>query len=194
MGFNGRPPNNWNPWICSNWLTAALLVERDDERRRNSVYKIVRCLDNFLNGYYDDGGCDEGPSYWGRAGASLFDCLELLHQASGGALDAFREPLIRQIGLYICRAHIHNEWYTNFADAPARVYPNGDLVYRYGERIGDESMMGHGAFAAFYPRRGRDSRETASGGNCRRCSTWLRCARRRANRRCSATSGCPGFR
>ena len=149
MGFNGRPPNNWNPWICSNWLTAALLVERDDERRRNSVYKIIRCLDHFLNGYYDDGGCDEGPSYWGRAGASLFDCLELLHQASGGALDAFREPLIRQIGLYICRAHIHNEWYTNFADAPARVYPNGDLVYRYGERTGDESMKGHGAFAAF---------------------------------------------
>jgi hypothetical protein len=150
MGFDGRPVNNWNPWISSNWLTAALLVERDGERRRHSVYKIVRCLDNFLNGYYDDGGCDEGPSYWGRAGASLFDCLELLHQASGGALDVFREPLIRQIGLYICRAHISNEWYTNFADAPARVYPDGDLVYRYGERTGDESMMGHGAFAAFF--------------------------------------------
>jgi Heparinase II/III-like protein len=150
MGFDGRPVNNWNPWIASNWLTAALLIEADPRRRRDSVYKIVRCLDNFLNGYADDGGCDEGPSYWGRAGASLFDCLELLQQASAGALDVFHEPLIRQIGLYICRAHICNEWYTNFADAPARVYPNGDLVYRYGERTGDESMMGHGAFAAFY--------------------------------------------
>ena len=23
---NGRAPNNWNPWICSNWLNAALLL------------------------------------------------------------------------------------------------------------------------------------------------------------------------
>ena len=142
MGFTGRPPNNWNPWICSNWLTAVLLLERDEKRRQAAVSKILRCLDNFLSGYYDDGGCDEGPSYWGRAAASLFDCLELLDMG-------FQLPLVREMGLYICRAHIYNEWYTNFADAPARVYPNGDLIYRFGKRVGDETMMAHGAFAAF---------------------------------------------
>ena len=82
----------------------------------------------------DDGGCDEGPGYWGRAGASLFDCLDLLHSAPGGALDALREPLVREIGRYICRAHIAGDWYTNFADAAARVDIAGDLVYRYGKR------------------------------------------------------------
>ncbi len=149
MGFSGNPPNNWNPWISSNWLTSALLVEREEKRRQAAVSKILRCLDNFLNGYADDGGCDEGPSYWGRAGASLFDCLDLLHQATGGACDGFSFPLVHQIGLYICRAHIHNEWYTNFADAPARVYTNGDLVYRFGKRLNDSALMAHGAFAAF---------------------------------------------
>ena len=150
MGFSGRPVNNWNPWICSNWLTSALLMERDEKRRQASVYKILRCLDNFMNGYADDGGCDEGPGYWGRAGASLFDCLELLYASTGGKLTLYDVPLVREIGRYICRAHIYNEWYTNFADAPARVYPNGDLIYRYGKRVGDEKMMAHGAFAAFY--------------------------------------------
>jgi hypothetical protein len=149
MGFSGPPPNNWNPWIASNWLTSTLLMEEDEARRRAAVSKILRCLDNFLNGYADDGGCDEGPSYWGRAGASLFDCLELLHQATGGACNGFAFPLVRQIGLYICRAHIYDEWYTNFADAPARVYTNGDLVYRFGKRLGEPGMMAHGAFAAF---------------------------------------------
>lgn len=150
MGFPDRAVNNWNPWICSNWLTSALLMERDEKRRAAAVHKIVRCLDNFLNGYADDGGCDEGPGYWSRAGASLFDCLELLGRGSGGALDGLSLPLVHQIGLYICRAHIHNEWYTNFADAPARVYPAGDLVYRFGQRVDDKTMMGHGAFCAFY--------------------------------------------
>ena len=149
MGFRSRSVNNWNPWICSNWLASALLVESDEKRRQAAVHKIVRCLDNFLNGYYDDGGCDEGPGYWGRAGASLFDCLDLLHRATDGALDGFTQPLVREIGLYICRAHIHDEWYTNFADAAARVYPDGDLVYRFGERVHNQTMMAHGAYSAF---------------------------------------------
>jgi hypothetical protein len=149
MGFHGPPPNNWDPWICSNWLTTALIVEPDRKRRSDAIAKIVQCLDHFINGYADDGGCDEGPSYWGRAGASLFDCLELLHQASGGALNAFDQPLIHQIGLYICRAHIAGEWYTNFSDAPARVHIDGDLVYRFGRRLKDDTMVRHGAYAAF---------------------------------------------
>jgi hypothetical protein len=152
MGFKGGSPNNWNPWISSNWMTAALLWETDEKRRQAAVFKILRCLDNFLNGYADDGGCDEGPGYWGRAGASLFDCLDLLHEASVGALNGFTFPLVHQIGLYICRAHIHDEWYTNFADAPARVSINGDLVYRFGKRVQDEKMMAHGAFGAFLHR------------------------------------------
>ena len=141
--------NNWNPWISSNWLTAVLLVEANEPRRQAAVSKILRCLDNFLNGYADDGGCDEGPSYWGRAGASLFDSLDLLQRATNGVCDGFSFPLVHQIGLYICRAHINDDWYTNFADAPARVSVNGDLVYRFGKRLGDSLMMKHGAFAAF---------------------------------------------
>ncbi|HWE48967.1 MAG TPA: heparinase II/III family protein [Bryobacteraceae bacterium] len=149
MGFAGHSVNNWDPWICSNWLAAALLLERDEKRRAVSVYKILRCLDNFLNSYAEDGGCDEGPGYWGRAGASLFDCLDLLHAASAGRIDGFDLPLVHQIGLYICRAHVAGEWYTNFSDAPARVYTNGDLVYRFGKRLNDDTMKQHGAFAAF---------------------------------------------
>src|SRR2546429_4367751 len=45
--------------------------------RSASVYKIMRSLDNFIYVYTDDGASDEGPGYWGRAGASLFDNLEL---------------------------------------------------------------------------------------------------------------------
>jgi hypothetical protein len=149
MGFAERSVNNWDPWICSNWLASALLVEPDAERRRAAVGKILRCLDNFLDGYAEDGGCDEGPGYWGRAAASLFDCLELLHAATAGQCNGFTLPLVHEMALYICRAHISNEWYTNFGDAPARVFANGDLIYRFGKRVGDDRMMAHGAFCAF---------------------------------------------
>ncbi|HZO53778.1 MAG TPA: heparinase II/III family protein [Bryobacteraceae bacterium] len=142
-----RAVNNWNPWICSNWLTSALLFE-PAERRPRVVHKILTCLDRFLDGYAPDGGCDEGPSYWGRAGASLFECLDLLHRASAGKLDYFNLPLVQEIGRYIYRVHIDRDWYVNFADASARIRAGGDLIYRYGRRIGDRTLMAHGAYAA----------------------------------------------
>ena len=148
MGFGGRTVNNWNPWVCSNWLTCVLLLERDTERRTAAIHKIMQCLDHFLNPYPADGGCDEGPGYWSRAGGSLYDCLELLHSASEGRIDIFTEPLIGEIGRYITRAWIADRWFINFADAAARLTPEASLIYRYGKSIGDEAMTGFGALLA----------------------------------------------
>ena len=149
LGFSGtRSVNNWNPWINSNWLSSVLLIETDPQRRQAALEKIVRSLDAFLDVYHDDGGCDEGPGYWGRAGASLFDCLELLRSASGGAVDVYDMPLIREMGAYIYRAHIAGPWYLNFADASAHVRPDAVLVWRYGQRVGDGRMQEFGAWLA----------------------------------------------
>jgi hypothetical protein len=142
-----RPLNNWNPWINSNCLACALLIESNAPRRARIAYKVVRSLDRFLESYGEDGGCDEGPGYWGRAGGSLFDNLELLHSATAGAFDVYDVPKIQNIGRYIYRVNIADDWYVNFADASARVKVNGPLVLRYGQRIHDENMQQLGAWA-----------------------------------------------
>lgn len=146
---NARPPNNWNPWINSNWLASVLLLEPDEARRAQTVAKIMQSLDVFLNGYGDDGGCDEGPTYWTRAGGSLFDCLELLRSASKGAIDIYHDPLIRNMGSYIYRAHIAGDYYLNFGDAPAKAKLPGPLIFLYGERTGDKDMQAFGAYLGF---------------------------------------------
>ncbi len=81
-GEKARRPNNWNPWICSNWLMSALLLEQDEERRVSMVRKILVVIDEFLDAIPEDGGCDEGPGYWNVAAASLFDNLSILDVAS----------------------------------------------------------------------------------------------------------------
>jgi hypothetical protein len=143
-----RPVNNWNPWINSNMLACALLIEKDDQRRAQLVHKIMKSIDNFVEPYPADGGCDEGPSYWGRAGASLFDCLYLLDLASNGEIDVFDQPLIQEMGRYISRVYISDPWFINFADASAKMRVIVDIVHRYGEAIEDESMKGLAAFTA----------------------------------------------
>ena len=147
MGLNNSAPvNNWNPWINSNLLTCALLVDAEPARRAQTVYKILTSLDRFLDSYHDDGGCDEGPGYWSRAGASLFECLDLLRSASHGEVNYFDLPLVRQIGAYIYKVHIAGDWYVNFADAPAKVKPDGSLLYRYGKAAGDGDLQAFGAY------------------------------------------------
>jgi hypothetical protein len=146
MGFAGGRVNNWNPWCNASWLTCTLLVEPDADRRVASVAKIVRSLDHFLDAYADDGGCDEGPGYWGRAGATLFDCLELLHSATTGQVNVYDRPLIQNMGRYIYRVHIADDYFVNFADASAKTHPAAELVHRYGKRIGDDRLAAFGAY------------------------------------------------
>ena len=144
MGFSSRRVNNWNPWINSNWLTCVLLQE-EGERRTLAVQKILRSLDVFIETYPSDGGCDEGPGYWGRAAASLFDCLELLSLGTNDSLNVYGEPLVGEMASFIYRMHIDGEWYVNFADASARVKPSPFLVHRFGDRVGDAKMSSFGA-------------------------------------------------
>lgn len=146
MGFNGGRPNNWNPWINYNMLTSYLLVESDPEKKVAEVQKVILSLDKFLNGYPDDGGCDEGPSYWGAAGALLYESLELLYKVTNGRFDVYDNPLVQNVGKYFYKANIHAPYFLNFADADATTGGNASIVYRYGKAINDPVMYKFGAF------------------------------------------------
>lgn len=144
---NGRPPNNWNPWICSNWLNAVLLLEKDDDKRATSVHKLLDVLDEFVNPYPQDGGCDEGPSYWGAAAASLYDNIAMLNTASNDAFTyVYADEKIKNMGRFIYRAQISDRYFLNFADADPQPIMSATMIYRYGKAINDPDMMRFGAY------------------------------------------------
>lgn len=150
MGFEdrkkGKHPNNWNPWINSNVLACGLLVEKDANQRMEIVKKVLCCLDNFVVPYPSDGGCDEGPGYWDRAGGSLFDNLELMDSATKEKFNFYKNPLIKEIGRFIYRVYIANHYFVCLGDCSAKLGISYDLVYRYGKQIKDPVLQGMGAF------------------------------------------------
>jgi hypothetical protein len=149
QGLDGsREVNNWNPWTNHNMLTAILILEEDQEQKIKGVQKVVRSLDEFVNVYPDDGGCDEGPSYWGRAGASLYQSLDLLKRATGGKFDVYTNRLIQNMGTYIYKAYIEYPYFINFADADATTGSRPQIIYSYGKDISDPVMQNFGAFLA----------------------------------------------
>jgi hypothetical protein len=150
MGFAKRAgrPNNWNPWINSNVLAATLFIEPDAARRARLAHKVLRSVDAFLGPYPDDGSCDEGPAYWGRAGASLFETLEVLKSASSGRIDYFSNPVVANIGRFIYRARVADTWFVDVGDSGARVAIDRGLVFRYGKAIGDPLLSAMGSSGA----------------------------------------------
>ena len=147
MGFvKVNRVNNWNPWCNKNVLMYFLLLESDTEAHNAGILKIMRSLDAYLSLYPPDGCCDEGPMYWGAAGGGLHTCLSLLSEASSGKIDIFSEKIVQDIGRYIYKVYIHNDYYVDFADGNAHV-EIGTEVYKYGQDIDDSNMVALGAGA-----------------------------------------------
>lgn len=143
LGLHGENLNNWTPWIHANLLTASLLL---DERREDAVVTARRAtgaLDRYLDSLPADGGCDEGITYWWRAGASLFECVQVLADACGGAFGAFGLPKLRATARYPLVSHIGGNWHVNFADASPRPVGAPWLLYRFGKAIGDDEVARH---------------------------------------------------
>ncbi|MDR1789018.1 MAG: heparinase II/III-family protein [Opitutaceae bacterium] len=155
-------PNNWNPWICSNWLAAALLIERDEGRRAAHVAKVLETLDFFVNPYPADGGCDEGPGYWNVAAGSLFDCVVLLNKATGNGFQyVFEDAKIKSMARYIVSATVNKHYVVNFADAQPNAKADGGMVWRFGRATGDPTLASFGAFFYKEPGPGSSRSHTA---------------------------------
>ena len=148
-GWNRGNVNNWTPWCSYNLLTSILLIETDPARRLDGVYKSMGSVDLYINSYPADGGCNEGPSYWGAAVGHLHNYLTLLKTFTHGQIDLFGQDIIQEMGRYIYKLYIGGgDRYVNFADAPARLQQGGVKIARYGRQIGDAKMEGFGAFLA----------------------------------------------
>jgi hypothetical protein len=129
-------------------LSSVLLLEKNKDRRAKFVHQVFDVLDNYLDPYPADGGCDEGPGYWGKAAASTFDCLDLVKMATNNKFNLFDEPLVKSMGEFIFKAYIGDGYYLNFADAVSKTNHSPMLIYRYGKAVGSSKMMEMGAFLA----------------------------------------------
>ena len=140
MGI-GRGTNNWNPWICSNILWVVGVVEDDLSVREKTVTWALSYLDNFINLYAPDGGCDEGPGYWGAAGAAYMDCLEIITDLTAGKILV----LFMLIGVALQGLGVY-QFLVEFAGAGATVPISG-----FGYLLANGAIKGaqKGVFGAF---------------------------------------------
>lgn len=134
--------NNWLPWIVSNVLLTASITEGDAQVRRSVISKAQEHLNMFVSTYGDDGGCNEGASYWGASIATLFDACEIIYDMTGGNVDVFKSPFLQRACGFICDMCLYESknLYVNFADCGRILLSDPDMLYRMARRTGSQKL------------------------------------------------------
>jgi hypothetical protein len=162
--------NNWNPWCVSDILLASTHVIREPGRLAGIICRCMEALDRFIARYPSDGCCDEGAMYWAASPGALLVALEALHELSGGRISIYDEPKIISMAQYIGHVHLGGGYCFNYSDCPPRLGAVAARVYRFGERIGDDSLKDLGLLALRGWQPGGEPDRTlitgSGGGNC----------------------------
>lgn len=137
---------NWTPWCTQNVLLAAFCTPLPEQQRQQIVRKAVFSLNQFLDGYGEDGCCDEGAQYYGHAALALFGALEVLEAAAPGVFaPVYQQEKIKNMAAYILHVHVAGRYYINFADCSPIAGRRGAAEYLFAKRVGNHAMQ---AFAA----------------------------------------------
>lgn len=156
MGYHKRT-GNWNPWILSNLLTVYLLSDVSEHTLHRALKKMFTEIGFYYDSLPADGGCDEGPSYWDRAGASLFEFIYQLKVATDGALDLFADEKLGLIAAYMKKVHMVSDLFVNVADAHAKGHDHSmPLLYLFARETKQKPLMNFSA-AVYIDKNGKNS-------------------------------------
>ncbi len=145
LGLDGDV-HNWNPWIHSNLIVAALFLVDDSRLQARVLARCIEGMDRFLAAIPADGAIDEGFAYWWNGAGRALEGLALLEEATAGVLGAGL-PVIRELVAFPHRMHIGGPWFLNVADGPARAATAlpWDMLHRWAVRLGDDDAARHAA-------------------------------------------------
>jgi len=142
MGYTGKAVNNWLPWILSNVLTVFLLADLRRSQLEIGLFKMFTEMQKYYDTIPADGGCNEGSGYWTKSSAKVFVFCDLLYCTTGGAIDFFGDPKLKQMGLYGVRTYIDSCNFVNFSDGTSSM-KSSSLDYpisAFGKRLGEASL------------------------------------------------------
>ncbi len=142
MAYDRDNVNNWNPWILSNLLTVFLLTQQKNERFFEAIEKMLFELNVFYKSYSDDGGCEEGMTYWFLSGLRILDFCNQICLATNGEIDFLNDEKLIKMGEYPYKAYIGNNYRVNFADGGCKgtVGHNAQL-YNCGILINNKNLQ-----------------------------------------------------
>ena len=125
--FSGR--NNWTPWCASNLIGSAVyLLDDQPERLAEFINTYLGTARRFYDRYPDDGGCNEGPSYWRHAPGKYIQLLHLLDQRLVMNGKMFDNGKLKRMCEYLPGMNLSGNFFLSTNDAGPRIPANAQFL------------------------------------------------------------------
>jgi hypothetical protein len=92
--------NNWNHVCFSNVIQTALYRMKEPRPLASLLVLCTHMMEFGMTGFSDDGGCAEGPMYWGYGFGHFLEAAIVLREVSGGLLNLMDSELAQRIARY----------------------------------------------------------------------------------------------
>ena len=123
---------NWNH-VCNGEIVRTALYEIDDPAvLAHMTHAAIQNMTYAVDGFADDGGCEEGPAYWAYGFGHYLFTAHALHLKTGGELNIMQDEKIERICRYPLAAHIEGRFRSTFADSS-----HGYVPYRHAHIINE---------------------------------------------------------
>ncbi|WJM08727.1 heparinase II/III family protein [Paenibacillus sp. PK1-4R] len=128
--------HNWSA-VCGGCCgMAALLLLEDEFTLQESISHTVSCMNAFLSGYGEDGGCAEGIGYWVYGFGYFTYYAEMLREYSEGELNLLTGSKITAIAAFPLRVHLSGGTYVNYSDSSEQEEIPSGLLSLLASRVG----------------------------------------------------------
>ena len=137
--------NNWTAVCNCGVVGSAILAMNDNQRLAKMIEKCLKSMNDFLPCFDKQGGCDEGPGYWGY-GVSNHVWLSYLLEMRTGKISLLNTPEAKEIAMFPQRATFSGNSVVNFSDCSPKVSFSPSLMFYLGQRL---SLPEVSAFAQY---------------------------------------------
>ena len=107
--------SNWAA-VCGGSVGAVLLYE-SPETHHKVFERIYRCMNNYIDGFSDDGATSEGSDYWAYGFAYYVLYADLLRRYSCGKMDLFNREKVKKIAGFFNAVCLDEHNVVSFADS-----------------------------------------------------------------------------
>lgn len=109
--------HNWSA-VCAGSIGAAVLLQKEPNSGLTEILtKVLGSMDYYLQGFGDDGVCQEGVGYWNYGFGYYVYFADLLKRRTQGRIDLFVNPKVRQIALFQQKIVLCGNAVANFSDS-----------------------------------------------------------------------------
>ncbi|KAI7250671.1 hypothetical protein KC345_g11638, partial [Hortaea werneckii] len=129
--------HNWAAVCAGSIGGAALLLVNDTARLTDILLKTENSMNYYLEGFGEDGACQEGLGYWNYGFGYFTYYSALLRARSDGRLDWFKQDKAAQIARFQQKCFIDGSYVANFSDSVPQVHVHMGLSHYLAEACTD---------------------------------------------------------